>query len=232
MNRDPNSTSPTASRPAGTLPASNDMNTRFASSWERAWAGLRARGDGFALRDAVLARYAQPHRKYHTRQHLLECLTLFESLQGMIERPHEVEMALWFHDAIYDLAGSGNEERSAAWAREALDSAGVEPESVCRVQKLILSTKHEALPGTADEAVLADIDLAILGAPEARFAEYERQIREEYAHVPQWLFRLKRRSILKGFLARPAIYSTPSLRQQLEVRARANLAKAIGGNRA
>jgi predicted metal-dependent HD superfamily phosphohydrolase len=230
MKRAPNSIWPPSTEHTDAVPASDDMNPRFEVSWNRAWTGLLGHGNGLVTRGAVLASYAQAHRKYHTQQHLLECLTLFETLRDTLGRPHEVEMALWFHDAIYDVMASDNEERSAAWAGEVLRSAGVEREAVGRIEALILVTKHDVIPRTSDEAALADIDLAILGAPEPRFAEYERQIREEYAHVPAWLFRLKRRSILKAFLARPALHGTPSLRQQFEARARANLANAIGGN--
>jgi predicted metal-dependent HD superfamily phosphohydrolase len=74
-----------------------------------------------------------------------------------------------------------------------------------------------------------DVDLSILGAPPERFAEYEVQIRQEYAHVPGFLFRLKRRAILQSFLDRPALFSTPRLHQRLEARARANLAAAVAG---
>jgi predicted metal-dependent HD superfamily phosphohydrolase len=166
---------------------SDDMDKCFRDSWARAWAGLKALDDGLTLRDALLASYAQRHRKYHTQQHLFECLTLLGSLRDTLERPDEVDMALWFHDAIYKVTASDNEERSAAWAGEVLCCAGVGQEAVGRIEALILVTKHDVAPRSTDEAVLADIDLAILGAPEARFAEYERQIRDEYAHVPAGL---------------------------------------------
>lgn len=204
------------------------MNTFFESSWRRAWHGLRANGDGIAVRDAVLARYAESHRRYHTLQHLQECLALFDRLQSVADHPHEVEMALWFHDAIYDLKASDNEERSAAWAKEELLRGQVEPRWADQIHDLILVTKHTASPVTQDEQVLIDIDLSILGASAARFAEYEQQIRDEYSYVPGVLFRMKRRSILKSFLGREAIYSTSTLHQELEGRARANLASAIG----
>ncbi|WP_431045746.1 HD domain-containing protein [Roseateles sp. L2-2] len=206
------------------------MNALFERSWQRAWSALVGadRGDGNALRDELLVRYAEPQRKYHTRQHLEECLALFDEFGGLADRPAEVEMALWFHDAIYDVKGSGNEERSADWAHEALLAAGATGEVADRVRLLVLVTKHDGVPASVDEQVLVDIDLAILGAERPRFDEYERQIRDEYAYVPGFLFRRKRKQILRIFLDRPVLYSTPALRERLDARARENLRRAIG----
>jgi len=202
----------------------------FKASWTRAWSGLGAAGDGIQVRDNLLARYAEPHRKYHTLQHLEECLSLFDSMADVPAHPAEVEMALWFHDAIYDLKSSQNEELSAVLAEKTLLAADVSSDSASLVRNLSLVTQHTGVPKTLDEQVLVDIDLAILGAPESRFAEYERQIRDEYSHVPGLLFRIKRKAILRSFLARSAIYNTPLLHGRLEVRARKNMALATGQN--
>jgi predicted metal-dependent HD superfamily phosphohydrolase len=216
------------------------MNALFERSWHRAWSALvgvrvgapvgegAAERDGTALRDELLTRYAGPQRKYHTRQHLEECLALFDEVGDLAVHPAEVEMALWFHDAIYDVKGSGNEDRSAEWAHEALLAAGVTRDVADRVRQLVLVTKHDGVPANVDEQVLVDIDLAILGAERPRFDEYERQIRDEYAYVPGFLFRRKRRQILRIFLDRPVLYSTPALRERLDARARENLRRAIG----
>ena len=138
-------------------------------------------------------------------------------------------MALWFHDAVYDLQAHDNEQRSADLAAAALQAAGVPDEAVGRVVALILATRHTGVPATQDEQLLVDIDLGILGAGPARFAEYERQIREEYAFVPEALFRSARRSILQGFLDRPVLYGTAHFRDRLEARARVNLAGVLTG---
>lgn len=199
----------------------------LAESWARAWRGLGAPGDGAVVQAALLTRYAEPHRAYHTLQHLAECLAAFEPLRGLAPHPAEVEAALWFHDAIYDVHRADNEEQSARWACDALEAAGVTNEVAGRVEQLVLATRHSAIPQGADAGLLIDIDLAILGADAARFAEYERQIRVEYAHVPEPQFGTRRRAILQSFLDRPAIYSTPHLRSMLEARARANLAHSI-----
>ncbi|MBL8257749.1 MAG: N-methyl-D-aspartate receptor NMDAR2C subunit [Pseudoxanthomonas mexicana] len=195
----------------------------FSHSWQRAWTGIGAAGEGGALFARLKAAYAESQRHYHTLQHLGECLTAFDDVQAQAEHPHEVELALWFHDAVYDIKGHDNELRSADWARDALLDAGVAPASAQHVHDLVMATRHTAVPSDGDQQLLVDIDLSILGAERARFDEYEQQIRKEYAYVPGFLFRRKRREILKGFLDRPAIYSTPDFHAALEARARDNL---------
>jgi predicted metal-dependent HD superfamily phosphohydrolase len=199
----------------------------FVSSWQSAWSALKLSGSGEALRDALLRAYCEPHRHYHTQQHLAECLGLFDVHREQAERPGEVALALWFHDAVYDLRGNDNEARSAHYARRELALAGADSATLDRIEAPILATRHQASPVGKDACLLVDIDLAILGADAQRFAEYEQQIRREYSFVPGFLFRHKRRSILRGFLDRTQIYQTPALHQQLEQQARANLALAL-----
>ena len=195
----------------------------FAPSWQRAWTGIGAVGEGDALFAQLMAAYAEPQRHYHTLQHVGECLALFDDARTLAAHSAEVELALWFHDAIYDIKGHDNEQRSADWARDALRDAGAPADAAQRVHDLVMATRHTAVPSGRDEQLLVDIDLSILGAARARFDQYEQQIRKEYAYVPGFLFRRKRREILKGFLDRPAIYSTPHFHDRLEARARDNL---------
>lgn len=198
-------------------------------SWGRMWAGLGADGDGVGARDAVIQRYAEHWRHYHALQHLGECLTAFDTVAHLAARPAEVEAALWFHDAVYELQRTDNEEQSAQLAQRVFTQAGVTSEVTSRVVDLILVTRHTAVPDAPDEQLLVDIDLSILGAPAARFAEYERQIRAEYSFVPEAVFNEKRRAILRSFIARPSIYNTALFHHMLEQRARTNLARAVEG---
>ena len=204
----------------------NDL-TLFEDSWARAWKGVGARGDGRAVLDELLARYGEPHRKYHTTQHLLECLAGFNRICTLPPHPTEVEMALWFHDAIYDVNRHDNEAQSADWAYRALIDQRAPAAAAELVRSLVMVTRHAGLPATPDEQYLVDVDLSILGAVPARFAEYEMQIREEYAHVPDAIFRDKRREILRTFLDRSRIFTTAHFHQLLEDRARENLRIAI-----
>jgi len=199
------------------------------SSWRAAWADIGRPSPDEALFHELVARYSEPHRHYHTVQHLRECLDHFECEHAAAERPGEVALALWFHDAIYELKAHDNEARSADWARDALLAAGADAEVAQRVHALVMATRHDAQPVDDDARLLVDIDLSILGAPAARFAQYEQQIRSEYAHVPPDVFEPKRRQILAGFLARDPLYQTPGVRARLETQARANLRLAIGG---
>jgi predicted metal-dependent HD superfamily phosphohydrolase len=205
----------------------NDLD----ASWGRVCEGLDLTVDGERVGDELIARHAEPHRRYHTLQHLGECLAWFGTTRDLAEHPAEVEAALWFHDAVYDVHRDDNEARSAALARSALQQAGAAPEAVERIAALVLATRHADEPSTPDARLVVDIDLAILGADAARFAEYERQIRDEYAHVPEPEFRRRRDALLRELLARPRLYATAPLRALLEARARTNLAHALGAAR-
>ena len=88
---------------------------------------------------------------------------------------------------------------------------------------LIGITAHHHIPATDEEKIIVDMDLAILGADEKRFVEYEQQIRKEYSFVPDTIFQTKRTEILQGFLNRPRIYGTAYFFDRLESRARCNL---------
>ena len=191
---------------------------------------LRDLGAASASEEAfadLLVRYSEPHRAYHTLQHIRECFVGFDQARSALKEPGCVAAALWFHDAIYDTHASDNEARSADLARNVLRAAGVAPGAIDRIAAMILDTRHDASPAAGDPALLVDIDLGILGASPERFAEYEKQVRREYDWVEDGRFRATRRRILEGFLARPRIYGSDVFSSKLELRARGNLLKSI-----
>lgn len=196
-------------------------------AWRQCWATLDMPGPREAVYLDLLQRHREPHRHYHTLQHLAECMVWLVHAVYLAQRPAEVQLALWFHDAIYEVRASDNEARSADLAVATLREVGADDATCGRIRQLILATRHDAVPSDPDARLLVDIDLAILGANAIRYAEYERQVREEYAWVPRWIFRRKRREILQGFLSRPAIYSNAFFAERLESAARRNLAQAV-----
>jgi predicted metal-dependent HD superfamily phosphohydrolase len=200
------------------------------ANWTEAWHALGVAAPDAALCARLQACYGEPQRHYHTLQHLGECLAWFEREKALAQRPGEVALALWFHDAVYQVHGvhaHDNEVRSADWAREALLAAGAGEDAAGRVHALVMATRHDAMPEGPDAELLIDIDLSILGAAQARFDEYERQVHAEYAFVPPKIRLPRRREILQRFLDRKAIYATPRMHAQLEARARENLRRSI-----
>lgn len=194
------------------------------SRWNDAWQALGATPDA-GLLGKLLAAYREPQRHYHTLRHLEECFTQLQSIGSLAEHPAEIELALWFHDAIHDTHRHDNEERSAHWAAQAISP--VSEEAANRVRDLVMATRHEAVPAGIDAQILVDVDLSILGAPEARFDEYEAQVRKEYAWVPQPLYRRGRRKILASFLARGSLFNTKKFIALYEAQARANIARSL-----
>ncbi|MEJ5149118.1 HD domain-containing protein [Comamonas sp. MYb396] len=201
----------------------------FSAAWDRAWQDLGLTPATDAL-PQLLAAHDGPDRHYHGLQHIAECLQWLEQLRPQVAQPAELALALCFHDAIYDPQAKDNELRSAQWAQAVLQSAGAEPDAVLRVDALIMSTCH-FLPAQAqlpeDSAWMLDIDLSILGAPAARFAQYQAQIQAEYAWVPAADYALRRQAVLRSFLQRPAIYQTVTMQARLEAQARDNLQQAL-----
>jgi predicted metal-dependent HD superfamily phosphohydrolase len=197
-------------------------------SWRRLWGELGATTINGGLLNQLLAAYSEPHRRYHTLQHLREGLAHFDAAAMLARRPAEVELALWFHDAVYDPRRDDNEARSAQWARDSVLAAGCAPDVADRVAALVLATAHHTRAGNdPDTQLLLDIDLAILGTAPARFDSYEQEVRAEYAHVDDAAFRAGRAALVEAFLRQPRLYATAAFHDALEARARANLQRSL-----
>lgn len=171
--------------------------------------------------------YGEKGRAYHNGSHINACLHHLDQCAGQVEALREVELALWYHDAIYKPFKSDNEARSAEWAAGFLQQQGAAAGAVSRVQQLIMATLHNAPAASHDEAVLVDIDLAILGAEPDVYALFESGVREEYRRVPNFIYRSKRAEILEGFLQRERIYISGIFPLERDGQARANLSQAI-----
>ncbi|CAM4035256.1 phosphohydrolase [Deinococcus marmoris] len=180
---------------------------------------LVAEAEAFALPS-----YSEAGRAYHNADHVRAMLDALES-RGVLTPA--LALAVWGHDLIYDARAGDNEERSAEVFNGWLVSQNAPADLQKEIHVLILATKHAAPPATRAEALLVDADLAILGASAADFAAYDAAIRQEYAHVSALLYRVGRKKILRGFLNRGQIYTTPEF-AELEAQARWNLTGAVG----
>jgi predicted metal-dependent HD superfamily phosphohydrolase len=188
--------------------------------------GLTQRGRTPVIED-LLARLAEPHRRYHDSRHVAACVSLAEAHASHAARPAEVVVALLFHDAVYDPSARDNEARSAALAVTALAGLGADEGVVARVERLVLATRDHEARGDRDAALVLDCDLSILGADAEAREAFEEGVRAEYAFVEDSAYRVGRARVLEAFLAKERIYAVPAIAAQLEAPARAHLAARL-----
>ena len=176
---------------------------------------------------ALFDAYLEKHRHYHTVEHINASLKHLDSASSLAEQPNALELALWFHDAIYKPFSAHNERKSSEWAIDFLKGNDCTQELIDCVDQLIMATAHTTQAQTTDEMLIVDIDLAILGSSEKAYDQFEQHVRQEYRHVPAFFYRRKRKKILKSFLKRERIYHHDFFAEQFEDNARLNLARAI-----
>ncbi len=91
----------------------------LATQWRTLWPGADEATVARVYTDLV-SRYADPQRAYHTLDHITDCLRHFDAVRHLAAWPAAVELAIWFHDAIYDPQRGDNETRSAELAEVTL----------------------------------------------------------------------------------------------------------------
>jgi len=182
-----------------------------------------------AIRQELIARHGEPHRRYHTQGHIEDCLDQVATSQDLDGSDRLVlETAIWFHDAVYDPTRADNEACSADLAGVRLTEEGATPAFVDEVRRLILLTAgHSVGPDDRLGARLVSIDLSILGADPARYDAYAEAIRQEYAHVSEALYRAGRAAILTRFAQAPVLFPDPVWAARLDAVARVNLNREV-----
>lgn len=175
------------------------------------------------------AAYAQAHRRYHTRTHIEQCLALLDQVPDLTDTERQIlTYAIWWHDAVYDATASDNEAQSAAMAKADLRDFDISIHAREEVARLIMLTAgHEVEEEDRLGELLVSIDLAILGAPADRYDAYAQAVREEYAHVPDDLWRKGRGGVLQRFLDAQVIFPDPGFAEWLDAQARDNLTREL-----
>ncbi|MEV5674474.1 hypothetical protein [Streptomyces sp. NPDC052179] len=195
--------------------------------WREALVAARSGAPGpdpLPYADNLLARWAEPQRRYHTAAHLAAVLDRVDTLAAHADDPAAVRLAAWFHDAVYRPDRTENEERSAALAERALPEAGVPAPVTAEVARLVrLTVTHDPADGDRNGEVLCDADLAILAGGPREYGAYAAQVREEYGFVPDAAFREGRAAVLRQLLELPRLFRTPHGVAEWEPRARQNL---------
>jgi predicted metal-dependent HD superfamily phosphohydrolase len=179
-----------------------------------------------AAGERLLARYSESGRHYHDASHVLACLDALEVYPDQIDAPDEVELALWYHDAVYDpqAASGSNESASIDLFRREFGDLAAQRIAGNEVAALILATRHRPTPpASGDACLVADIDLAILGSSPARYRSYQDAVRREYTFLDDSEWKAGRRAFIRRLLGRRWLYHTRHYRRHLEDQTRANL---------
>lgn len=199
------------------------MRERFRSLWKR----LKAKGDWEEEYEFLEKHYSTQGRHYHNLEHVRDCLKEFDKVKEFAENPEALEMAIWYHDIIYNTKSKTNEEDSADYAYDLSVEMNLHHKVSKKVYDFIKITKHDKEPQDLDSKLIIDIDLSILGKESEVFNQYEMNIRKEYSWVNEQDFKKGRSSILKQFLKRDTIYCTEYFRNMYEATARENLQRSI-----
>lgn len=174
----------------------------------------------------LLKAYSEPQRHYHSVQHIIECLKHLDEVRHLLQDAQGVELALWFHDVVYNPQSVQNEDDSALLMLQ-LCADLFPAKQLSKVANWIRATRLHSATDESDLQYLLDIDLAILATDEMRFNEYEAQIRKEYAWVDATLYDVKRAEVLNNFYRAEMLFQTAYFQQKCESKAKQNLAKTL-----
>jgi predicted metal-dependent HD superfamily phosphohydrolase len=205
------------------------MTEHLKQRWERLW---DSRGVSRAVCAPIYARlearYREAHRAYHTLEHIAACLAELDAARALAHDADAVEIAIWFHDVVYDPHRGDNEEQSAAVACLELKHLVAPAVLADTVAALVRATTHDAEVSDPDQQLIADADLSGFGQGWSVVETSSRNIRREYAFVPEDDYVNRRRSLLQAFLGRPFIYYGSHFRHRYERQARTNIHRELG----
>jgi len=154
--------------------------------------------------ERVFAAYQQPHRFFHTLEHLLSIC------EGVAEKEKDAEMAAkllllaLFHDVVWYPQGGDSEERSVQVFDFLADSLGVSLDGALKeeLRQGILATKHQSAIGEMPSRFHEyDCQIIIQGDP-VDLLGYEFQIFREFQHLNMVDYRKGRCSFFERFARR------------------------------
>lgn len=168
-----------------------------------------------------VALYSEDNRHYHDLVHIEDCLDKLDKWPTYPSNTirDAIELAIWFHDIIYDTRRADNEESSAALATHYLRGHPL----AIDCHALILATRHKQTIGMRAEEIMCDIDLSILGAKPPKYRRYAENIRNEYSWVKAEEYSEARARVLTNFLNRDTLFQTPYAIGRWEAQARINI---------
>lgn len=187
------------------------LASRFCDSEERIGAAW----------DAIVEAYSNPVRAYHNLDHVRDCL---DRMRGMGISYSEMQLALWFHDAVYVAGRDDNELKSAKLMEDWAVALDFPTEYIDEAWRLIMVTARHHEAHTRFEKIVADIDLWCLASAPEDYLATCLQIRDEFSQFSDSEFYEGRAKWLRSMLDQSRIYKSWWADQEgLEERARDNM---------
>lgn len=203
----------------------SEYKQRFIALWKRN-AGTAAAGIAERSWSCLITHFSEAHRYYHDGKHMRHCLRELDGAAHEIGNPDVVEMALWFHDAIYDPGAADNEAQSARLF-ESFAEPALNPNFTREVREAILDTVHQALPESGNARFVVDIDLSSFGLPWQEFMADSHALRKEQMHLSDPEFYQRKCAFLKTLIDRDRIYATRYFHDLYELAARTNIERYL-----
>lgn len=184
----------------------------------------------------LVAAYNNPNRHYHTMEHISTMLGLLDENRENVRHANEIEIAIWFHDAVYNPKQNDNETASRVLFLDFCRDVTIEVDAaMCKlVCTLIDATVSHELPNSLHQrqderksaAFFLDCDLHILSTDKHVYDKYAKDVRLEYIHYDDETYRKGRIAVLQKLLARENLYLSHG-QSKAEAAARENMQREI-----
>lgn len=166
-------------------------------------------------------------RRHHSMSHIgymFNYLQIAENLEyAQTENKELLAIAIFYHDFVNE--GKEDDEKASCTA---LKDAGLSTNLRAEIEKLIMATKHGALPEemSFEMKLIHDLDLAVLGDT-TNYGHYAANIRWEYGKYDDEAYKKGRIDVLKKLLSSEPLFLLPEFAKLFEEDARTNMQKEI-----
>ncbi|MDO5728838.1 MAG: hypothetical protein Q4P71_04355 [Actinomycetaceae bacterium] len=178
----------------------------------------------------LIERWNAPFRTFHNVQHLANVIARIDELAPSTHDPDILRLAAWFLGSLnlhsVEFGGEAPEKKidvCHSYVSDMLRELGFDSDVCGRVCSLIQQLFHHHAPADdIDANALIDANCAVLAAMPQEYKRYRRLIREEFPHLTDLEYQVKRRRYIRALLNRSIIFRSP-LGSQWEPIARQNL---------
>ena len=167
--------------------------------------------------------YSNKRRYYHNLIHLDNLLIQLFKIKNKLQDWDTILFSLYYHDLIYKITQSDNEEQSALLAAKRMYLIGVPSDKIEKCKLQIIATKTHDQSFESDTNYFTDADLSILGQNWETYSFYSYSVRKEYTLFPDFVYKPGRKKVLNHFLAMNRIFKTEFFYDLFEKQAKQNL---------